>query len=103
MNENNSCLVRYQLCPVPSGAYPFAEGQVWADPDIDHAVEQMLKLVSDGNYGRAIGQEASRHIRANFSYRATGLRYSDRIKEIAAIGWIRRVEDRQSRPVKSSV
>ena len=85
MNETNSCLVRYELRAVPKGAYPFAEGQMWADPDIDHAVEHMLKLVCDKNYARAIGEEASRHIRVNFSYRATGLRYSDRIREIAAI------------------
>jgi glycosyltransferase involved in cell wall biosynthesis len=84
MNESNSCLVRYDLCPVPDGAYPFNEGQVWADADVDHAVEYMVRLVSDRDYARSIGDEASRHIRVHFSYRATGLRYSDRIKEIAA-------------------
>src|SRR5262249_29839119 len=103
MNESNSCLVRYDLCSVPSGAYPFSEGQVWADPDIDHAVEYMLKLVSDRDYARAIAEEASRYIRVNFSYRATGLRYCDRIREIATIRSIGHVEDGQSRPVKSSV
>ena len=103
MNESNSCLVRYQLRPVPEGAYPFGEGQVWADPDIDHAVEHMLKLVSDRDYARALGKEASRHIRVNFSYRATGLRYIDRIREIAGIRSRGHSENRQSRPVKSSV
>ena len=103
MNESNSCLVRYQLRPVPEGAYPFGEGQVWADPDIDHAVEHMLKLVSDRDYARALGKEASRHIRVNFSDRATGLRYIDRIREIAGIRSRGHSENRQSRPVKSSV
>jgi glycosyltransferase involved in cell wall biosynthesis len=84
MNEGNSCLVRYDLCAVPDGAYPFSKDQVWADPDIDQAVEHMLNLVSDRDHGRAIGSEASRHIRTNFSYRAAGLRYADRIREIAA-------------------
>jgi glycosyltransferase involved in cell wall biosynthesis len=83
MTERNSCLVRYQLRPVPDGAYPFGEGQVWADPDIDHAVDHMVKLVSDRDYARCIGNEASRHVRIHFSYRACGLRYSDRISEIA--------------------
>ncbi len=84
MNGTNSCLVRYDLCPVPDGAYPFSKDQVWANPDVGHAVEHMLSLVSDRDRARCIGDEASRHIRTNFSYRATGLRYSDRIKEIAA-------------------
>jgi len=83
MTENNSCLVRYDLCPVPDGAYPFSEGQVWAEPDTAHAVDQMLKLVSDRDYARELGERASRDIRVNFSYRATGLRYLDRIREIA--------------------
>ena len=82
MTDSNSCLVRYKLCEVPQGAYPFAEGQVWADADIDHAVEHMLKLSSERECARALGREGSRHIRVNFSYRATGLRYSDRIAEI---------------------
>jgi len=63
----------------------------------------MLKLVSDRDYARAIGEEASRHIRVNFSYRATGLRYSDRIKEIAAIRSMDHVEEKQSMVVKSTV
>ncbi len=83
MNESNSCLVRYDLCAVPEGAYPFGEGQVWADPDVDHAVEYMLRLVSDRDYARSIGQEASRHVRNHFSYRGAGLRYMDRISEFA--------------------
>src|SRR3989442_8495618 len=102
MNESNSCLVRYELCAVPNGAYPFGEGQVWADPKIDDAVEHMLKLVSDRDFARSIGLEASRHIRVSFSYRATGLRYSDRIKEIAAIRSTGRVEERHTTAVKAT-
>ena len=83
MTEKNSCLVRYKLVDIADGAYPFGEGQVWADPDIDHAVEHMLRLVSDRDYGRSIGEEASRHIRVHFSYRAAGLRYNQRIQDIA--------------------
>jgi glycosyltransferase involved in cell wall biosynthesis len=82
MTEENSCLVRYDLCNVPDEAYPFAEGQVWAEPDIAHAVDYMVKLVSDRDYARELGERASRHIRVNFSYRATGLRYLSRISEI---------------------
>ena len=82
MTESNSCLVPYELRPIPDGAYPFAQGQVWAEPDVDSAVDQMRRLVSDRDYGRSIGEEACRDIRVHFSDRATGLRYSDRIAEI---------------------
>jgi glycosyltransferase involved in cell wall biosynthesis len=82
MTEENSCLVRYDLCRVPDGAYPFSEGQVWAEPDIAHAVDHMLKLVSDRDYARKVGENASRDIRINFSWRAAGLRYVRRVAEI---------------------
>jgi hypothetical protein len=84
MTEKNSCLVRYELCEVPKGAYPFPEGQVWAEPNMAHAAKHMLKLVSDREYARELGENANRDIRVNFSYRATGLRYLHRIKEILA-------------------
>ena len=35
------------LIPVPEGGYPFHEGQVWADADIDHAAWQMRRVVDD--------------------------------------------------------
>jgi glycosyltransferase involved in cell wall biosynthesis len=82
MNENNSCLLRYSLVNVEEGQYPYARGQVWAEPDIDHAVHYMLKLLDERDYGRKLGEIASRHIRTCFSYRAIGLRYNNRLEEI---------------------
>jgi glycosyltransferase involved in cell wall biosynthesis len=82
MNESNSCLVRYKMVEVEKGSYPYAENQVWADPDIDHAVSHMLKLADNRDYGRTLGSVASRHIRMHFSARAIGLRYQRRIQEI---------------------
>jgi glycosyltransferase involved in cell wall biosynthesis len=82
MNDSNSCLVRYQLIEVGRDSYPHGDAQVWADPDIEHAVSHMLRLVDDRDYGRALGRIASRHIRTHFSDRAIGLRYQRRIQEI---------------------
>lgn len=82
MNENNSCLVRFQLVGVGKDCYPFWENQVWAEPDIDHAVSHMLRLVDDQEYGRVLGGTASRFMRTHFSTRAIGLRYRKRIDEI---------------------
>ncbi len=39
--------VDFRLIPVPEGGYPFHEGQVWADADIDHAAWQMRRVVDD--------------------------------------------------------
>jgi glycosyltransferase involved in cell wall biosynthesis len=82
MNETNSCLVPYKLISVEEGQYPCAKGQVWAEPDINQAVYYMVKLLDDRDWGRKLGQIASRHIRTYFSYRAVGLRYRHRLNEI---------------------
>jgi len=39
--------VEYRLIPVQEGAYPFHEGQTWADANIDHAAWQMRQIVDD--------------------------------------------------------
>jgi len=82
MTETTSRLVHYQLVPLGQQDYPHADGQLWAEADVEHAVELMLQLVDDPAAGRALGERASRHIRQNFGYRAIGLRYRERITRI---------------------
>jgi glycosyltransferase involved in cell wall biosynthesis len=82
MNKDTSCLIPYRLVPVPEGSYPHAEGQLWAEPDIDAAVETMVRLLDDPAYRRALGERASRHLRMHLSYRAAGLRCVDRVARI---------------------
>lgn len=79
MNVQNSCLVNYDLIDVEEGQYPYSKGQVWADADIEHAANYMIKLLDDRDYGRKLGEVASRYIRTHFSYRSMGLRYIERV------------------------
>jgi glycosyltransferase involved in cell wall biosynthesis len=83
MTGQNSCLVDYELIPVRDGQYLFAEGQVWADPDLVQAVYFMQKMLDDPGFGRRLGQLASRHIRTHFSYLAMGLRYKERLDQLS--------------------
>ncbi len=85
MNPDVACLVGYRLIPVRDGEYPFWQDQVWADPDVDEAAAWMVKLVDQPGWGRQLGQRASRHIRSHFSYRAIGLQYVDRLREIFGV------------------
>jgi glycosyltransferase involved in cell wall biosynthesis len=55
MSKENSLLVPYELVSVPAGSYPHADGQVWAEPDIDRALDAMVKLLDDPTHHRAIG------------------------------------------------
>jgi glycosyltransferase involved in cell wall biosynthesis/SAM-dependent methyltransferase len=85
MSKENSLLVPYELVAVPAGSYPHADGQVWAEPDIDCAVDAMATLLDDQAHHRAVGEAASRQIRTRFSYGAVGSRYLSRIAEIMSV------------------
>lgn len=82
MTSQNSLLVSYRIVDVPTDAYPFWQGQVWADPDIEEATRHMVQLVDDPSAGREIGRIASLSVRKTLSYRKIGLRYSERVRTI---------------------
>lgn len=64
------------------GAYLHFESQVWAEPDLDEATAQMIRLLDDPAAGRVLGLRGSRSIRRRLSFRAAGLRYSRQLDEI---------------------
>jgi glycosyltransferase involved in cell wall biosynthesis len=82
MTPEVAALVNFRLVPVGDGEYPFWNDQVWADADLDETVAWMLRLVDDPGWGRRLGEIASRHIRSQYSYRAIGMRYMERIRTI---------------------
>lgn len=80
MTESNSHLVGFTLQPLEAGSYPYWEGQVWADPNIEVAADAMGRLIDDPETGRMLGKRASNDIRRHFSYRATGTRFVERLE-----------------------
>lgn len=82
MNADCAHVVDYSLVPVQKGQYPYARGQVWAQPDLDQAADQAVKVFRDPVSAREMGQAASREIRTYFSSRAIGLRYRARLEQL---------------------
>jgi glycosyltransferase involved in cell wall biosynthesis len=82
MNEQNSFPVKYKFVDVKEGEYPFANGQKWAQPDIEHAVELMNKVYHK-EYDKEILEHAFKTIHEMYSIRQTGFNFLDRIKEIS--------------------
>jgi GT2 family glycosyltransferase/glycosyltransferase involved in cell wall biosynthesis len=81
-NNNNSCLVDYNLIEVESGSYTSSKDQVWADPDICNAAHYMKKLVKDKKFYRKISKNGQKYIRENFSENSVGKNYKERIDQI---------------------
>lgn len=79
MDAGSALLVDYRLEPVPQGAYPHGEGQVWAEPDIDHSVHLALKALDDPGLVRQLERAGRRAAFARAGNRAVGLRMAERI------------------------
>jgi len=92
MLPDNSWLVRYTLRtitpddhryqPELSNIYP--AGQVWAEPDIDHAAELMQAVFADPARAAQVGAAAAQHMQRHFSPQAAGARIVERLGAISA-------------------
>lgn len=83
MTSKNSCVVDYELIPLQKDHGPYEKGQLWAEPDVDHAAWYMKKLVADAAYAGKTGRAGQTTIRNDFSLQKTGGRYVDRLRDIA--------------------
>jgi len=82
MDASNSCLVGYELVDVKPGEYPYHEGQVWAEPDVDQAVYYLRRLVDDPAFGKDLGRRAQARIQREFSANAVGTRIAAEVARI---------------------
>lgn len=81
MTRENSFPVNYKLVDLKPGEYPFAENQVWAQPDIDHAAF-LMNEVYFARYDKEILSKGLETILEMYSIRSIGLRLLQRIGEI---------------------
>ncbi len=83
--EDNSCLVKYSLVKVREKEYPFAQGQIWADPDVEHAAWYMRRLVEDEGYRTSIAAKGQSHIRDQHNCSVIGEKYQNRLRELGLV------------------
>jgi glycosyltransferase involved in cell wall biosynthesis len=76
-------LIGGELVPVGRDEYPGAEGQVWAEPDIDEAAAAMRRIAGDLPLAERLGRAGRARIRELYDPHVVGARYLDRF---AAIG-----------------
>ncbi len=81
----NGCPVRCSLVTLDRNHGPYAKGQTWAEPDIDHAASWMRQLAQDRPLAQKLGAAARATIEDKFSPATIGARYRQRLEAIA--GW----------------
>ena len=72
ININNGCPVNYKLIKLEHDAGHYRAGQVWADPDTDHASHLMKKLYEDKDFYQKLSINAAQSIRNKFSFEIIG-------------------------------
>lgn len=73
--------VPYKLIGLTSEDYPFAEGQEWADPDVEIAAEAIGKLYDDRDRAIQLGNAGRDRIASQFSYDSVGNLIKKRLNE----------------------
>jgi glycosyltransferase involved in cell wall biosynthesis len=82
---DTACLVDYRLIPVGPHEYPHAEGQQWADPDLDQAARYMRRLVEEPAFGAALAERGRRLVEAQHGVKPVGERYRARLAELGLV------------------
>jgi glycosyltransferase involved in cell wall biosynthesis len=77
--------VDYKLIPLNEGDYPFAEGQVWADADVDHAAWQMRQVFRGGTAVAARINAARQHIQTSYGQSEITRRQLDRLRILGLV------------------
>jgi glycosyltransferase involved in cell wall biosynthesis len=85
MSQENSCPVRYTLTHIEKDEGPYRAGQIWAEPDIDHAAWYMKALVEDGEFRARLGAAGQLTIRSEYSPAAIGKRYRERLEILSRL------------------
>jgi glycosyltransferase involved in cell wall biosynthesis len=82
MTVANSYPVRYELVELERSVGPYGAGEVWADPSVEHAAEQMRLVFDDRDGARARGMAARRDIETAYSEDAVARLIDTRLNTI---------------------
>lgn len=85
MNIGNSFLVKYKLIPLDADCGPYKKGNIWAEPDIEHAAYLMRQVFHDYPEAQQVGAIAAKDIKTLLSPTTTGKRIQKRLEYIAQI------------------
>lgn len=77
-------LVDFDRVPMTEDAFPYRAGQLWAEPRVDHAVEQLRRMYEDAPARRALASRARELIRDQYDGRRAAEVITSRLRCVAA-------------------
>lgn len=85
MNVSNSFPVRYEMVELQKNVGPYRAGEVWADPSVEHAAQQMRIAFDNREDARARGEAARREIETNYSEEKVARVVGQRLEVISGL------------------
>ncbi len=85
MNVGNSFLVKYKLIPIEQDCGPYKAGNVWAQPDVEHAADLMRFVFNNSQEAQQIGAIGAEEIKTLLNPQVTGTKIRKRLEYIAEI------------------
>jgi len=82
MNSKNGFPVKYDLIQLEKDYGPYTKGNVWAEPNIEHASKLMRYIFDNQKEANKIGQKASEDIRNHMSFQVSGKEILSRISKL---------------------
>ncbi len=71
-----AALVDHRLRPLAPQEYPFAEGQLWAEPDVTHAAWWMRRMIEDGRLRQRLAEQGQKLTEVTYAPAAVGAGYA---------------------------
>lgn len=85
MNVNNSFPVKYRLTEIEYDIGPYKKGNIWAEPDTDHAAELMRLVFENRVLASKIGNTAQEDIKLHLSPQRLGKIIAERLESIKKV------------------
>ena len=85
MNDDNSLLCDHRLVTLNHDLPPYQRGQRWAEPSTRDAARLMRQLYDHQDFARDLGLRGQRDLQSRLSYRASGQRMAQRLKDIKSM------------------
>ncbi|MEP6515483.1 glycosyltransferase [Microcoleus vaginatus] len=85
MNVGNSYLVKYKLIPIEKDCGPYKKGNVWAEPDVEHAADLMRHVFNNYREAQQVGRIAADEIKTLLNPPTVGRKIQNRLEYIAEI------------------
>lgn len=85
MNVGNSFPVKYELVTLAENYGPYPKGNIWAEPDINHAASLMQYVFQNYQEAQQVGSIAAQDIKSLLSPEAVGNKIRNRLEHIMKI------------------